>query len=143
MIQFILVQNRQGKTRIEKWFARRDVEQTKEIKARVHSLVLSRNKNFHTNFIDFEEFRIVYRRYAGLYFCFCVDAGDNLMSYMESIHLFVEILDVIFENVTELDLIFNFFKVYAVIDEMFLAGEIEETSKEDIIHRIEALEALE
>ncbi|OMJ26509.1 AP-2 complex subunit sigma [Smittium culicis] len=86
---------------------------------------------------------IVYRRYAGLFFCFCVDPSDNLLSYMEAIHLFVEVLDTFFENVTELDLVFNFFKVYAVIDELFLAGEIEETSRENIIHRIEMLEKLE
>jgi hypothetical protein len=33
-----------------------------------------------------------------------------------------------FTNVCELDLLFNFYKVYALVDEMFLAGEIEETS---------------
>ncbi|PVU91507.1 hypothetical protein BB559_004095 [Furculomyces boomerangus] len=62
---------------------------------------------------------------------------------MESIHLFVEVLDKFFGNVTELDLVFSFFKVYAVIDEMFLAGEIEETSRENIIHRIDMLEKME
>ena len=47
---------------------------------------------------------------------------------MEAIHNFVEILNQYFANVCELDLLFNFFKVYALVDEMFLAGEIQETS---------------
>ncbi|PVV00677.1 hypothetical protein BB560_004929 [Smittium megazygosporum] len=142
MIQFILVQNKQGKTRIEKWFAQHEDSEKEEIKAKVHSLVLYRNQSYYTNFIEFGEFRIVYRRYAGLYFCFCVDSGDNILSYLESIHLFVEVLDTIFQNVTELDLVFSFLKVYSIVDEMFLAGEIEETSKEDIIKRIALLDSL-
>ena len=34
----------------------------------------------------------MYRRYAGLFFCVCVDANDNELAYLEAIHLFVEIL---------------------------------------------------
>lgn len=72
---------------------------------------------------------MVYRRYAGLFFCVCVDANDNELAYLEAIHLFVEILgarsvrfcaeyilncleDAFFENVCELDLVFNFYKVF-------------------------------
>jgi AP-2 complex subunit sigma-1 len=33
----------------------------------------------------------VYRRYAGLYFLFCVDVTDNELLYLETIHLFVEV----------------------------------------------------
>ena len=38
----------------------------------------------------FRTFKIVYRRYAGLYFCLCVDINDNNLGYMEAIHNFVE-----------------------------------------------------
>jgi hypothetical protein len=34
----------------------------------------------------------VYRRYAGLFFCVCVDSNDNELAYLEAIHLFVEVL---------------------------------------------------
>ena len=53
---------------------------------------------------------MIYRRYAGLYFSVCVDVTDNELAYLESIHLFVEILDHYFSNVCELDLVFNFHK---------------------------------
>jgi AP-2 complex subunit sigma-1 len=53
----------------------------------------------------------VYRRYAGLFFCACVDANDNELAYLEAIHFFVEVLDSFFGNVCELDLVFNFYKV--------------------------------
>lgn len=57
--------------------------------------------------------KIVYRRYAGLFFCVCVDANDNELAYLEAIHFFVEVLDQFFGNVCELDLVFNFYKVRA------------------------------
>jgi len=97
----------------------------------------------------------VYRRYAGLFFCLCVDANDNELASLEAIHLFVEVLDAFFGNVCELDLVFNFYKVgyffqlhtdlqvYAILDEVFLAGEIEETSKEKVLMRLEHLDKLE
>lgn len=53
----------------------------------------------------------MYRRYAGLFFCACVDANDNELAYLEAIHFFVEVLDSFFGNVCELDLVFNFYKV--------------------------------
>ena len=48
-----------------------------------------------------------------------------------------------FGNVCELDLVFNFHKVYAIVDEIFLAGEIQETSKRVILDRLKELEKLE
>lgn len=53
----------------------------------------------------------MYRRYAGLFFCVCVDPADNELAYLEAIHFFVEVLDTFFGNVCELDLVFNFYKV--------------------------------
>lgn len=70
----------------------------------------------------------------------CVDVTDNEMAYLEAIHLFVEVLDHFFNNVCELDLVFNFHKVYMVIDEYILAGEIQETSKKEILTRLAELE---
>ena len=87
--------------------------------------------------LQFRNHKLVYRRYAGLFFCVCVDANDNELAYLEAIHLFVEVLDAFFGNVCELDLVFNFYKVYAILDEVFLAGEIEETSKHVVLARME------
>jgi len=41
---------------------------------------------------QFRNYKIVYRRYAGLFFCICVDANDNELAYLEAIHFFVEVL---------------------------------------------------
>lgn len=41
--------------------------------------------------LQYKTFKVVYRRYAGLYFIFCVDVTDNELLYLETIHLFVEV----------------------------------------------------
>lgn len=46
--------------------------------------------------LQFRNFKIVYRRYAGLYFCICVDIGDNNLAYLEAIHNFVEVIFFLF-----------------------------------------------
>ena len=40
---------------------------------------------------QYRNYKIVYRRYAGLFFTMCVDPVDNELSYLEIIHLFVEV----------------------------------------------------
>ena len=55
----------------------------------------------------------------------------------------MELLDSYFSNVCELDIVFNFNRVYMILDEYILAGEIEETSKKEILDRVKVLEELE
>ncbi len=97
----------------------------------------------HTNFVEFRNYKIIYRRYAGLYFCICVDVSDNNLFYLEAIHNFVEVLNEYFHNVCELDLVFNFYKVYTIVDEMFLAGELRETSQTKVLKQLLMLNSLE
>ncbi|KAG5542440.1 hypothetical protein RHMOL_Rhmol07G0312100 [Rhododendron molle] len=125
MIRFILLQNRQGKTRLAKYY-----------------IPLEESEKHKVEF-EFRTHKVIYRRYAGLFFSLCVDITDNELAYLESIHLFVEILDHFFSNVCELDLVFNFHKVYLILDEFILAGELQETSKRAIIERMGELEKLE
>jgi AP-2 complex subunit sigma-1 len=132
--------------------------------------------------MQFGSYKLVYRRYAGLFFTIAVDINDNELVYLETIHLFVELLDKYFSKVCELDIVFNFNKVrmrmelsrrwnlnapaswwhgtlnphppprapcfarvqvYAILDEFILAGEIQETSKMEILGRIRELEKRE
>jgi len=112
------------------------------IESEVHRLVTARDKKY-TNFIEYNSYKLIYRRYAGLFFTIAVDMHDNELSYLETVHLFVELLDSFFSNVCELDIVFNFNKVYSILDEFMLAGEIEETSKREILDRVKLLEKME
>ena len=141
MIRFLLLQNRQGKTRTAKYYVPMDDDEKHQLEFEVHRLVVNRDPKF-TNFAEFRTHKIIYRRYAGLFFSLCVDVNDNELALLEAIHLFVGVLDHYFSNVCELDLVFNFHKVYQVIDEFILAGEIQETSKKQIMERLYELEKI-
>ncbi|KAI9727237.1 MAG: AP-2 complex subunit sigma [Chrysothrix sp. TS-e1954] len=143
VLSFILVQNRQGKTRLSKWYSPYSDDEKLKLKGEVHRLVAPRDQKHQSNFCEFRTSRVVYRRYAGLFFCVCVDANDNELACLEAIHFFVEVLDVFFGNVCELDLVFNFYKVYAILDEVFLAGEIQETSRPVVLERLRHIYAQE
>lgn len=56
------------------------------------SLLISYINLNHLGLPQFRNYKVIYRRYAGLFFCVCVDANDNELAYLEAIHLFVEIL---------------------------------------------------
>ena len=53
----------------------------------------------------------------------------NELSFLEFIHNLVETLDKYFENVCELDIMFNIEKAHFIIDEMIMSGYITETNK--------------
>mmetsp|Transcript_34003 Transcript_34003/g.67580 ORF Transcript_34003/g.67580 Transcript_34003/m.67580 type:complete len:144 (+) Transcript_34003:38-469(+) len=143
MIRFFLLQNRQGKTRLSKWYVTPPADNERvKMEADVNRVISGRTKS-HTNFVEYQNFKLIYRRYAGLYFVFGADASDNELLLMESIHLFVELLDQYFSNVCELDIVFHFNKVYSILDEFILAGEIQETNKKVILERMRELEKLE
>ncbi|KAK4050221.1 AP-2 complex subunit sigma [Microbotryomycetes sp. JL201] len=120
-----------------------DDDEKVRIRGEVHRLVAPRDQRYQSNFVEYRNYKVVYRRYAGLFFSFCVDANDNELVMLEAIHFFVEVLDAFFGNVCELDLVYNFYKVYAVLDEVFLAGEVEETSKAVVLDRLALLEDLQ
>jgi hypothetical protein len=52
----------------------------------------------------------------------------------------VENLDQYFGNVCELDIVFNFHKVYGILDEIIVGGEILETAKDTIVNSLRMLE---
>ena len=101
----------------------------------VNQLVITR-KPKACNFVEYKDYKIVYKRYASLYFITIVDKDENELIVLEMIHTFVEVLDKYLGNVCELDLIFNFHKVfsfinqtYFIIDELIMAGFVSESNK--------------
>ena len=59
------------------------------------------------------------------------------------VRLYFQVLNEYFHNVCELDLVFNFYKVYTIVDEMFLAGELRETSQTKVLKQLLMLNSLE
>jgi len=135
MIHFILLINRQGKTRLVKWYSLYTPKQQTRILREIGNLVVNRPARL-CNFLEWKTYKIIYKRYASLYFAMCVDVDDNELIALETLHHFVVTLDQYFGNVCELDIIFNFHRVYFIVDEVFMAGELQETSKKAAISTI-------
>lgn len=87
--------------------------------------------------------KVVYRRYASLFFIAATDPTDNELITLEIVHRYVEQMDKYYGNVCELDIIFNFQKAYFILDELLLAGELQESSKKNVLRCIGAQDGLE
>ncbi|KAI9574726.1 AP complex, mu/sigma subunit [Boletus coccyginus] len=132
MINYILLVSRQGKVRLAKWFTTMAPKAKVKIVKDVTQLVLARRTRM-CNFLEYKDTKVVYRRYASLFFVCGITSGDNELITLEIIHRYVEVLDRYFGNVCELDLIFNFQKAYAILDELIIAGEMQESSKKSVL----------
>ncbi|KAG7099989.1 hypothetical protein E1B28_001782 [Marasmius oreades] len=142
MITYILLLSRQGKVRLSKWFTTMQPRTKAKIVKDVTQLVLARRARM-CNFIEYRDTKVVYRRYASLFFICGISSSDNELVTLEIIHRYVEVLDRYFGNVCELDLIFNFQKAYAILDELIIAGELQESSRKSVLRMVTQSDSVE
>ncbi|EKM83689.1 hypothetical protein AGABI1DRAFT_66564 [Agaricus bisporus var. burnettii JB137-S8] len=135
MINYVLLVSRQGKLRLAKWYATLSAKTKNAIIRDVTQLVMSR-KSKMCNVLEYKGTRVIYKRYASLFFIAEIEPSDNELITLEIIHRYVEALDGYFGNVCELDLIFNFDYAYHVLDELILGGEMQETSKLAVLKHV-------
>ncbi|KAJ5871323.1 uncharacterized protein N7529_003676 [Penicillium soppii] len=84
--------------------------------------------------------QITYRTYATLSFIMISTSTESPLALIDLIQVFVESLDRMFENVCELDLIFGYETLHAVLGEMIVGGVVVETHIEKIIAGVRAQE---
>ncbi|OMJ84638.1 hypothetical protein SteCoe_14233 [Stentor coeruleus] len=140
MISFILMVNKQGQTRLAQYYNYMTISERATLEGELVRKCLSRTEN-QCSFLEHHQYKVIYRRYASLYFIIGLEDEDvNELSYLEFIHNLVETLDKYFENVCELDIMFNIEKAHFVLDEMVMNGSIFETNKATILSQIYALD---
>lgn len=81
---------------------------------------------------------MTYRNYATLYFIIISTATESPLALIDLIQVYVEALDRLFENVCELDLIFNFETLHVTLGEMIVGGVVMETSTDRIVAGVRA-----
>ncbi|TQD70624.1 hypothetical protein C1H46_043847 [Malus baccata] len=94
------------------------------------------------SFVEHRNYKIVYRRYASLFFLVGVDNDENELAILEFIHLLVETMDRHFGNVCELDIMFHLEKAHFMLEEMVMNGCIVETSKSNILAPIQLMDKM-
>ena len=79
---------------------------------------------------------VTYRHYATLYFIIISTSTESPLALLDLIQVFVEALDRLFENVCELDLIFNFETLHATLAEMLVGGIVIETGLDTVVREV-------
>ncbi|MEQ2158289.1 hypothetical protein GOODEAATRI_010673 [Goodea atripinnis] len=91
-MQFMLLFSRQGKLRLQKWYVPLSEKERKKISRDLVQTILARKPKM-CSFLEWRDLKIVYKRYASLYFCCAVEDQDNELITLEIIHRYVELLD--------------------------------------------------
>eukprot|EP00948_MAST-09A_sp_MAST-9A-sp1_P003475 g3475.t1 len=140
MLKFVLMVNKQGQTRLAQYYDFMSVPDRTLLESEIIRKCLQRSEN-RCAFMEYRGYNVIYRRYASLYFIVGVDGEDeNELGILEFIHALVETLDKYFENVCELDIMFNLDKAHFILDEMVMNGCIIETNKANVLNPILTLE---
>ncbi|KAM9432396.1 AP-4 complex subunit sigma-1 isoform 4-T4 [Salvelinus alpinus] len=98
MIKFLLMVNKQGQTRLSKYYEQVDIEKRPSLETDVVKRCLSRKKE-ECSFVEYKDFKLVYRQYAALFIVVGISDTENELSIYELVHNFVEVLDKYFSRV--------------------------------------------
>uniref|UniRef100_A0A2R8MZ05 AP-4 complex subunit sigma-1 n=1 Tax=Callithrix jacchus TaxID=9483 RepID=A0A2R8MZ05_CALJA len=106
MIKFFLMVNKQGQTRLSKYYEHVDINKRTFLETEVIKSCLSRS-NEQCSFIEYKDFKLIYRQYAALFIVVGVNDTENEMAIYEFIHNFVEVLDEYFSRVEPINELLN------------------------------------
>ncbi|KAH0732308.1 hypothetical protein KY289_003496 [Solanum tuberosum] len=147
MIKGVILMNDKGKPRLAKFYDYHPAEKQQELIRRLYGVLSSRAENV-SNFVKVDSLfgpdaRLVYKTYATLHILFIFDSSENELAMLDLMQVFVETMDKCFSNVRELDIVFNFNKVHAILDEIILGGQVLETSSSEVVKAVEEIYKME
>ncbi|OJJ73250.1 hypothetical protein ASPBRDRAFT_73682 [Aspergillus brasiliensis CBS 101740] len=159
MINAVLVFNNNGQPRLTKFYTQIDTQTKQSLIAQIYNLVSQRPPSA-CNFLPLPPLlsrgassgaengpsdaptQITYRTYATLSFIMISTSTESPLALIDLIQVFVEALDRMFENVCELDLIFGYETMHAVLSEMIVGGVVVETNIDKIVSAVKDQEVL-
>jgi len=141
MIKFVVLVNKQGQTRLARYYEERDNsgEDRTVQEADIVRKCLMRGEQ-QCSFFEYKEYKIAYRRYASLFFVIGADDDENELAVLEFIHALVETMDRHFDNVCELDIMSQLDKAHYIVDEMIANGCVMEMNKNLVLEPLGALD---
>ncbi|KAJ4297459.1 Sigma-adaptin 3A [Kalmusia sp. IMI 367209] len=125
MINAVLVFNNAGQPRLTKFYT-----QLSPTSSRLILQILHPTTPTTTPLL------VTYRHYATLYFIIISTSTESPLALLDLIQVFVQALDGLFENVCELDLIFNFETLHATLAEMIVGGVVVETQLDRVVEGV-------
>lgn len=134
-IKYLMLLSRQGKVRLSKWYMAISQKDKQRLIRELTAMIPLRKPKM-CNVIEFRDTKLVYRRYASLFFIACIENDDNELITLDLIQRFVEVMDKAYGNVCELDIIFNFEVAYHILDELLIDGIMQESSASEVLKRV-------
>lgn len=142
--------NKKCQPRLIKFYTPVEVDKQTLLLQQVYELISQRNSQVQSSFLvtppsllmdsgNNEDIQIIYKNYATLYFTFIVDEQESELAILDLIQTFVEALDKCFEEVNELDLIFNWQTLESVLEEIIQGGLVIETNVRKIVMAVDEL----
>ncbi|KAI1002029.1 hypothetical protein K3495_g6170 [Podosphaera aphanis] len=156
MINAVLVFNNAGQPRLTKFYTQLETSVQQRLISEIFSLVSHRPYG-SCNFLPLPPLLatsgtsttasevhndvpslVTYRHYATLYFIIISTSTESPLALLDLIQVYVEALDRLFEDVCELDLIFNFETLHACLGEMIVGGVVVETGLEKVVEGVKS-----
>ncbi|KAI1084827.1 AP complex, mu/sigma subunit [Whalleya microplaca] len=156
MINAVLVFNGQGQPRLTKFYTQLETSIQQRLISEIFTLVSNRPDGA-CNFLPLPPLLaasgtshsssephndvpslVTYRHYATLYFIVISTSTESPLALLDLIQVYVESLNKLFEDVCELDLIFNFEALHTALSEMIVGGVVIETNLDRIVAGVRA-----
>ena len=132
-IKFVLMVNKQGQTRLASYHEWLPIQERVALETEIIRRCLLRTE-FQCSFLEYRGYKVIYRRYASLFFVVGVDGDEeNELAILEFIHSLVETMDKYFESVCELDIMFHIEKAHFIVEELVTNGFISENNKANVL----------
>lgn len=153
MISFLLMVNKQGQTRLSSYYQWLSMEERVALESEIIRKCLSRSE-LQCSFLEYRGYKVIYRRYASLFFIIGTKADvdvaslsgsagenkENELGLLEFIHNLVETLDKWAGSICELDIMYQLEEVHFILDEMVMNGYIIDTNKSNLLRPLDLLE---
>uniref|UniRef100_A0A0B6ZZP1 AP complex subunit sigma n=1 Tax=Arion vulgaris TaxID=1028688 RepID=A0A0B6ZZP1_9EUPU len=140
MILFFLIVNKQGRVRIRRNYQHCEESVREHRDTAVINKCLQRT-NKQCNFFSHETMTVVYRKFTTLSLICGVTKEENELAVQELLNVFMDCLVSYFQNVSELDIVYNMERVYMILDEVIVNGSAAFTSKERVLIPLQLLDA--
>mmetsp|Transcript_10941 Transcript_10941/g.16411 ORF Transcript_10941/g.16411 Transcript_10941/m.16411 type:complete len:166 (-) Transcript_10941:184-681(-) len=153
MISFILMVNKQGQTRLSSYYEWISMAERTALESEIIRKCLSRSE-LQCSFLEYRGFKVIYRRYASLFFIVGCSMQNNKLSdavgdstddvnelgMLEFIHTLVETMDKWAGSICELDIMYQLEQVHFILDEMVMNGFIVDTNKINILRPLDLVD---
>ncbi|KAK7199612.1 Clathrin adaptor complex small chain [Novymonas esmeraldas] len=152
-IEFVVLVNKQGETRLSYYLHPISLEARAALESEAARKCMHRRQG-DCSCVEHLHYKLIYRRYASLYFIVGVDSGtrqttalgydahqENDLAIMEFIQAVMECFNTYFENACELDLMYNSEKAYFILEEMLTNGRVGEMNERNILQSLFAMDA--